>query len=143
MAKSKREQTPDILDNVLSDQEQAAEDHASGDVADDFSAEGEERKVQDPNPEPEQDDAPAEDQKPTGGKKPADVNREGKKRKATFYLTEGTLSELEEGWFRLRQMEQGGGSVSKSGIVEVALRQKLDNLSNEGKNSDLGQALLG
>jgi hypothetical protein len=148
MAKRKREQTPDILGNVLSDEEQAAEDHASptsDDVADDSSAEGEVGRAQDSNPEPGQDDAPAEDEKPTANdRKEVDVSREGKKRKATFYLTEDTLSELEEGWFRLRQMEQGsGGSISKSAIVEVALRHVLSDLDDGGgEDSVLTQSLL-
>jgi hypothetical protein len=147
MAKRKREQTPDILDNVLSDQEQASEDASptsSDEVADDSSAEGKGGEPQVSDSEPEQDDAPAEKQKPTADdRKAADVNREGKKRKATFYLTEDTLSELEEGWFRLRQMEQGsGGSISKSAIVEVALCNSLSDLDDGGESSTLAQSLM-
>ena len=146
MAKRKREQTPDILGNVLSDQEQATGDGSPtpDEVADESSAEEDRGETRGSDPEPEQNDTPAEDEKPTADdRKVTDVNREGKKRKATFYLTEDTLSKLEEGWFKLRQMEQGSGrSISKSAIVEVALRHILGNLEEKAENSALAQSLL-
>jgi hypothetical protein len=66
------------------------------------------------------------------------------KRKATYYLSEDVLSELEEGWFRLRQMAGQGekGSVSKSAIVEAALRDALDELTSEGRESDIARKIL-
>ena len=66
------------------------------------------------------------------------------KRKATYYLSEDVLSELEEGWFRLRQMagQEEKGSVSKSAIVEAALRDALDELESEGEESRLAEVFL-
>lgn len=66
------------------------------------------------------------------------------KRKATYYLSEDVLSELEEGWFRLRQMAGQGekGRVSKSAIVEAALRDALNQLASEGGESDIARKIL-
>ena len=75
----------------------------------------------------------------------ADVERDtDAKRKATYYLSEDVLSELEEGWFRLRQMAGQGekGRVSKSAIVEAALRDALDELASEGGESDIARKIL-
>ena len=67
------------------------------------------------------------------------------KRKATYYLSEDVLSELEEGWFRLRQMAGQGekGSVSKSAIVETALKSALDELRSEEEGSELVKKIVG
>jgi len=81
-----------------------------------------------------------------GGAATATAEREaGAKRKATYYLSEEVLSELEEGWFRLRQMAGQGekGSVSKSAIVEAALRDALEDLKAEGEGSTLAESILG
>ena len=67
------------------------------------------------------------------------------KRNATFYLSEEVLSALEEGWFQLRQMAgpDQKGSVSKSAIVEAALRDALKELESEGEGGRVAQELLG
>jgi hypothetical protein len=66
------------------------------------------------------------------------------KRKATYYLSEEALAELEEGWFRLRQMagQEEKGSVSKSAIVEAALRDALRELELEEEESKVARKLL-
>ena len=80
-----------------------------------------------------------------GGAATATAEREADaKRKATYYLSEQVLSELEEGWFRLRQMagQEEKGNVSKSAIVEAALRDALDELESEGEGSKVAQVLI-
>ena len=67
---------------------------------------------------------------------------EVEKQKATFYLSETALTDLESAWMSLRGMNRGKGSVSKSGIVEAALRAALEEYESQGKNSALARALV-
>ncbi len=67
---------------------------------------------------------------------------EVEKQKATFYLSETALADLENAWMSLRSLKRGKGSVSKSGIVEASLRAALDEYEAKGKNSVLAQALV-
>lgn len=63
--------------------------------------------------------------------------------KATCYLREDTLSELEELWFQLRQQAGEGEkrSVSKSAIVNAALKEAIDELNSEGEGSAIARLL--
>lgn len=64
------------------------------------------------------------------------------KQYATFYISQDAIAELEEAWLSLRRMRKGKkGSVSKSTIVEVALRTVLEDFQSDRKNSTLARAL--
>lgn len=56
---------------------------------------------------------------------------------------EAVLAELEEGWFRLRQMagRDRKGRVSKSAIVDIALEIILEELESNGDESVLADKL--
>ena len=64
------------------------------------------------------------------------------KQYATFYISQDTVAELEEAWMALRRIRKGKkGSVSKSTIVEVALRTALEDFRSDRKNSTLARAV--
>lgn len=128
---NKREETPDILGDVLGSEEgggNATEIATGGDEVD----EGQEREEVSGSTRGEGD---TDRTSSSGGEA---------KRKATYYLREETLSELEEVWFRLRQRADEGEKrrVSKSAIVEAALLDAIDDF-NDGGNSTIAQRLLG
>ena len=67
------------------------------------------------------------------------------KAKATFYLDTEVLETLEEGWLQLRRLAAPGRrkAISKSAIVEAALRLALAELAEKERDSELVEALLG
>lgn len=71
------------------------------------------------------------------------ATEEVEKQKATFYVAQSALDELEDVWIKLRRMTKGSkGSVSKSGIVEVALQTAIADFQSNGKDSSLAQSVL-
>jgi len=130
MANGKRQPTPDILGNVLGAEDADPED-ASADTADEDREQGREG---------------AADGSGKGGSSESGDNSDAvAKRKATYYLSEETLSGLEEAWFGLRQLADDGEkrSVSKSAIVEAALEEAIDDLKSDGTDSAIARKLLG
>ena len=129
MATDKREETPDILGDVLDPDE--TEGGSSTENTDDTDKQqgreeendssGKEGDVDQPN---DTEDSP--------------------KRKATYYLHENTLSQLEEVWFQLRQRADEGEKrkVSKSAIVEVAIEAAIEELESDGESAII-ERLLG
>lgn len=127
MAKGKRQPTPDILGDVL-----------APDEADTESASPETK-----TPAPETEEQGVEEGREEEASSTADT-QSAEKRKATFYVREAVLTELEEGWFQLRQMADRDrkGSVSKSAIVDIALEIILEELKSNGEESVLADKLL-
>ena len=130
MATDKREETPDILGDVLDPDE--TEGGSSTENTDDTDKQqGREEENDSSGKEGDVD-------------QPNDTEN-SPKRKATYYLREDTLSKLEEVWFQLRQRADEGEKrkVSKSAIVEAAIEAAIDELeSDEGRDAIL-QRLLG
>ena len=77
--------------------------------------------------------------KPVSQKKPEAQPAE--KVKATFYLDTEIVETLEEGWMELRKLadKKDRGQISKSLIVEQALKLALDELKAQGVNSLLAK----
>ena len=75
--------------------------------------------------------------KPVSQKKPEAQPAE--KIKATFYLEAGIVEALEEGWMELRKLadKKDRGQISKSLIVEQALKLALEDLEKRGSGSSL------
>ncbi len=67
------------------------------------------------------------------------------KLKVTFYVSQDVADRLEEAWMKLRLMasKETRTSISKSGIVERAVEEALDELERKGEKSRLGRSLLG
>ena len=78
--------------------------------------------------------------KTVGQKKPLETGP-AEKVKATFYLEAGIVEALEEGWMELRKLadKKDRGQISKSLIVEQALKLALDELKAQGVNSLLAK----
>ena len=128
MATDKREETPDILRDVLDPDETEGSSTENTDDTDkqqgreeENDSSGKEGDVDQPN---DTEDSP--------------------KRKATYYLHENTLSQLEEVWFQLRQRADEGEKrkVSKSAIVEVAIEAAIEELESDGESAII-ERLLG
>lgn len=128
---NKREETPDILGDVLGSDNTSGSSTRTTEAPDDSGEEQGKEKMSDP----------AEEE---GGTDRSNGSNEVPKRKATYYLREDTLSELEEVWFRLRQRADEGEKrrVSKSAVVEAALVEAIDDF-NDGGDSTIAQRLLG
>ena len=128
MATDKREETPDILGDVLDPDETGGSSTENTDDTDEERERGEEN-----------DSAGKE-----GGANRSDNIEDTPKRKATYYLREDTLSELEEVWFQLRQRADEGEKrkVSKSAIVEVAIEAAIEELESDGESAII-ERLLG
>ena len=131
MATDKREETPDILGDVLDPDE--TEGSSSTDNTDDTDENQQGRK--------EENDSSG---KEGGVDRPNDTG-DSPKRKATYYLHEDTLSKLEEVWFQLRQRANEGEKrkVSKSAIVEAAIEAAIDELESDEGGDAILQRLLG
>lgn len=148
---AKRQATPDILSDVLSSETMPATSTDQSSAKDDVNAEAPARKKKPARPAEKK----AEAASPPAGKAkvtrqpskrsatPSSADASEEKHKATFYLPQSALDELEEVWLRLRRLTRGSkGSVSKSGIVEVALQAALEDFAAEGEDSTLAKALL-
>lgn len=77
--------------------------------------------------------------KPVSQKKPEAQPAE--KVKATFYLDTEIVETLEEGWMELRKLadKKDRGQISKSLIVELALKLALEDLEKRGAESSLAK----
>ena len=129
MATDKREETPDILGDVLDpDETGGSSTENTGDT--DENQQGRE----------EENDSSGKE----GGVDQSNGTEDTPKRKATYYLREDTLSELEEVWFQLRQRADEGEKrkVSKSAIVEVAIEAAIEELESDGESAII-ERLLG
>lgn len=129
MATDKREETPDILGDVLDPDE--TEGSSSTENTDDTD------KQQ--GREEENDSSGKE-----GGVDQSNGTEDTPKRKATYYLREDTLSKLEEVWFQLRQRADEGEKrkVSKSAIVEAAIEDAIEELKSDEGGDAILQRLL-
>jgi len=65
---------------------------------------------------------------------------ESTKERATFSLDVDVKDKLELTWLQLRRMLKGQG-ISKSGIVETALKMALEDFKNKKKSSKLYKIL--
>lgn len=73
-----------------------------------------------------------------------DGEHDVEKTKATFYLSPRIIGALEDAWYELRKraVPENRRSISKSAIVETALRMALKELREEGDNSEFVVDLL-
>ena len=131
MATDKREETPDILGDVLDPDETEGSSSTENTGDTDENQQGRE----------EEDDSSGKE----GGVDKSNGTEDSPKRKATYYLHEDTLSQLEEVWFQLRQQADEGEkrSVSKSAIVEAAIEDAIDELESDEGGDAILQRLLG
>lgn len=126
-----RKKTPDILGSLLGDASMP-EYHNTGIP----------EYHNDSKPELQPTSKPV--RKPTGKtvshKKP-EAQEPAEKVKATFYLDAGIVEALEEGWMELRKLadKKDRGQISKSLIVELALKMALDELKAQGVKSLLAK----
>ena len=130
MATDKREETPDILGDVLDpDETGGSSTENTGDT--DENQQGRE----------EENDSSGKE----GGVDQSNDTEDTPKRKATYYLHEDTLSKLEEVWFQLRQRADEGQKrkVSKSAIVEAAIETAIEELKSDEGGDAILQRLLG
>ena len=129
MATDKREETPDILGDVLDpDETEGSSTENTGDTDENQQGRDEAR------------DSSGKE----GGIDQSNGTEDTPKRKATYYLHEDTLSELEEVWFQLRQRADEGEKrkVSKSAIVEAAIEAAIDELESDEGGDAILQRLL-
>jgi len=131
MATDKREETPDILGDVLDPDD--TEGSSSTENTDDTDGNQQGRREANDSSEKE------------GGADRSNDTEDTPKRKATYYLHEDTLSQLEEVWFQLRQRADEGEKrkVSKSAIVEAAIEAAIDELESDEGGGSILQRLLG
>ena len=129
MATDKREETPDILGDVLDPDE--TEGSSSTENTDDTDEEQGREEARNSSEEEGDVDQPND-------------TENSPKRKATYYLREDTLSQLEEVWFQLRQRADEGEKrkVSKSAIVEAAIEAAIDELESDEGGDAILQRLL-
>ena len=78
--------------------------------------------------------------KPVSQKK-AEPQEPAEKIKATYYLDAEVVEALEEGWMELRKLadKKDRGQISKSLIVELALKLALEELEKRGAESSLAK----
>ena len=78
--------------------------------------------------------------KPVSQKKP-EPQEPAEKVKATYYLDAEAVEALEEGWMELRKLadKKDRGQISKSLIVELALKLALEELEKRGAESSLAK----
>jgi uncharacterized protein involved in outer membrane biogenesis len=64
--------------------------------------------------------------------------------KATYYISQTTVDDLEDAWYQLRKEapSENRGEISKSLIVDTALRIAFEDLKNQGTESQLASKLL-
>jgi hypothetical protein len=65
--------------------------------------------------------------------------------KATFYLSTSTVEALEDAWLILRRQARGAGrkgAISKSAIVDMALKLTLEDLEVKGGDSQIAGKLV-
>jgi len=80
--------------------------------------------------------------------KPANQNtskpESAEKIKATYYISQSTVDALEGAWFQLRKeaSPEIRTEITKSTIVDVAIRIALDELDKHGKDSHLASKML-
>lgn len=135
---AKRQATPNILGDVLGTAQPAPsqKEPEKEPVAQDKPKSSRPKKVA-----KKEASAPKKTRKPTGRVEAG--GEEVEKQKATFYVAQSALDELEDVWIKLRRMTKGSkGSVSKSGIVEVALQTAIADFQSNGKDSSLAQSVL-
>lgn len=66
----------------------------------------------------------------------------GSKEKATFNLSLSTLEALEDAWILLRRQLKGQQKITKTLIVETAIKAALDDLHTRGLKGDIHKRLI-
>ncbi len=61
--------------------------------------------------------------------------------KATFYLSQQIVDALEDAWLSLRKMTKARGDISKSGIVQEAIRLAVEDLKDKAGKSRLADRM--
>lgn len=72
------------------------------------------------------------------------IPESARKVKATYYLSQMTLDELEDAWHQLRKeaSRENRGEISKSLIVDIALTIVLEDLKELGLQSPIASRML-
>ena len=128
-----RKKTPDILGSLLGDTSKP-EYHNTGIP--------EYHNDSEPELQPTSKPVRKRTSKPVSQKK-ALAEEPAEKVKATFYLDTEIVETLEEGWMELRKLadKKDRGQISKSLIVELALKLALEDLRKKGSDSLLAKKL--
>ena len=126
-----RKKTPDILGSLLGDTSKT-EYHNTG-IPEHHN-----------NSMPELQPTSKPVRKPTSkpaGQKKAENQEPAQKVKATFYLDAQAVEALEAGWMELRRLadKKDRSQISKSLIVERALKLALEDLEKKGADSSLAR----
>jgi len=126
-----RKKTPDILGSLLGDT-----------IMPEYHNTGIPEYHKDSKPELQPTSKPVRKctSKPVSQKK-ALAEEPAEKVKATFYLDAEVVEALEEGWMELRKLadKKDRGQISKSLIVELALKLALEELEKRGAESSLAK----
>ena len=132
-----RKKTPDILGSLLGDTSKT-EYHNTGIPEYHNDSKPELQPTSKPVKQPTIKPAGKPTSKPVSQKK-AQAEEPAEKVKATFYLEAGIVEALEEGWMELRKLadKKDRGQISKSLIVEQALKLALEDLEKRGSGSSL------
>jgi hypothetical protein len=64
--------------------------------------------------------------------------------KATYYISQSTIDALEDAWYQLRKeaSPENRGEISKSLIVDIALKIVIEDLRKQGTESQLASIML-
>jgi len=138
-----RKQTPSILDDLLTGQPEAKD---AGKPAEQLTS----IPVSQQAGKPVQQHTSKPVRKPAGkpaqqkASRPAEPAPEEEKLKATYYLSQRAMDDLEEAWHKLRKQArpEDRAKVSKSLIVEIAIRMALEDLQAKDKDSRLTRTLV-
>ena len=126
-----RKKTPDILGSLLGDTSKP-EYHNTGIP--------EYHNDSEPELQPTSKPVRKRTSKPVSQKK-ALAEEPAEKVKATFYLDSKAVESLEDGWMELRKLadKKDRSQISKSLIVELALKLALEDLEKKGADSSLAR----
>ena len=136
---AERKKTPDILGSLLGDTIKP-EYHNTGIPEYHNDSKPELQPTSKPVKQPTIKPAGKPTSKPVSQKK-AQAEEPAEKVKATFYLDSKAVESLEGGWMELRKLadKKSRGQISKSLIVELALKLALGDLEKKGADSSLAR----
>ena len=134
-----RKKTPDILGSLLGDTSKT-EYHNTGIPEYHNNSKPELQPTIKPVSQPTSKPVRRPTSKPAGQKK-AEKAGPAQKVKATFYLDAQAVEALEAGWMELRKLadKKDRSQISKSLIVELALKLALEDLEKKGADSSLAR----
>lgn len=139
---SKREETPDVLGQLLGGRAQRPPEKETPEERAKADAPSEEEPQEKPTSMPARQQAskPARQR----ASKPVELPASDEKAKATYYLSPETLDALEGAWLRLRRLagQDKRGQISKSAIVEASLLMALEELRAKEEESRLATMLV-